>query len=255
MNKIKHKTIIFITLLVLIIFIGIILTYCINKKTENTSNEGSSNSLNSNHSSTIPNNNTSEDEDSSSSSNNLTANNISSSSSNSQTDSEQFNFEGRKSNLPDQIILTIDGKSAVIDGRRINLILSELDVNQTLVKETVYSGGAIYTTYGNIVSCISFDEKFKSVDSKELAISKINLEPGNNSDISLLGISSSSTIDDTLNILGSPNYSSSTYPITSSKKGYFLSWSDVKIGNFTIDITAIFYKDNGSLYSFKLAFK
>lgn len=160
-----------------------------------------------------------------------------------QTKEETFVFEGKVPNLPNQIILKVNEKQTIVDGRRINLMLQELEVDTTKIKETVYSGGAIYTRYGNMLYGINFDEKLESYTSSNLILTDINFEAGGDFGISIMGIDENSTINDVLGILGTPNYNSDTYPINDYKKGYLLKWNDVKIDKFTLDISAIFYKD------------
>lgn len=160
-----------------------------------------------------------------------------------QSKEETFVFEGKVANLPNQIVLKVNEKQTIVDGRRINLMLQELEVDTTKIKETVYSGGAIYTRYGNMLYGINFDEKLESYTSSNLILTDINFEAGGDFGISIMGIDEDSTINDVLGILGTPNYNSDTYPITDYKKGYLLKWNDVKIDKFTLDISAIFYKD------------
>lgn len=90
---------------------------------------------------------------------------------------------------------------------------------------------------------INFDEKLESEKSSKLILTDINFEAGGNFGISIMGIDEDSTINDVLEILGTPNYSSDTYPITDYKEGYLLKWNEVKIDEFTLDISAIFHKD------------
>lgn len=55
-----------------------------------------------------------------------------------QTKEETFVLEGKVANLPNQIVLKINEKQTIIDGRRINSMLQELELDKTKIKETVY---------------------------------------------------------------------------------------------------------------------
>lgn len=171
-----------------------------------------------------------------------------------QSKEDVFVFEGKVANIPKQIVLNINGRKTVVDGRRVNVMLQELEVDTTKINETMYSGGAIYTKYGSMLGGIAFDEKFKSSTLKELIITKITFTAGGDFGISILDIDSDSTIDDVLNILGTPNYNNDKYLITDEMEGYLLKWNDVKIDEFTIDLSGVFYKD-GSIRSLSFNFK
>lgn len=217
-----------ISAVAILVIVGIVVTiFNIDSKQEN--NENISNMINQNSINT-----TNENANISSENNSIVE---------TQTKEETFVFEGKVANLPNQIVLKINEKQTIVDGRRINLMLQELEVDTTKIKETVYGSGAIYTRYGNMLCGINFDEKLESYTSSKLILTDINFEAGGDFGISIMGIDEDSTINDVLEILGTPNYNSDTYPITDYKKGYLLKWNDVKIDKFTLDISAIFYKD------------
>lgn len=228
--------VIIISAVAILVIVGVIVTiFNIDSKRENTSNIINQNVINAtNESTNIPSENNSIVE--------------------TQTNEETFVFEGKVANLPNQIILKVNEKQTIVDGRRINLMLQELEADTTKIKETVYGSGAIYTSYGNMLYGIKFDEKLESYTSSKLMLTDIKFEAGGDLGISIMGIDDDSTINDVLEILGTPNYNSDTYPINEYKRGYFLKWNDVKIDKFTLDISAIFYKD-GKITSLSIDIK
>ena len=162
---------------------------------------------------------------------------------------DKFDITNKKPNLPDNIILQINGKSAILNGESMSEIFKKLNISEKdeKLKKTEYSGGALFWKYGNFVGGISFDEKFKSVSSKELMLKSISFDNAlKEYDISILGISKTANIEDVIKVFGSIDKDLSN--------PYYLTWENVKIGKFIIKVIASFDK-KGDLNTLRIDFQ
>lgn len=153
-----------------------------------------------------------------------------------EADTQQITYAA---NLPDDIILTIEGKSTSAIGKRGKEIFAELDViyaEQTMYDETDYPNGIPYDLWYRGADTegwtfVTLGEWFVH-DRTEVILRTVTVTYGalNCPNISLLGIANDATEQDLFMILGSPEQT-----VNAGRNTDTHYWRDLQIGNAKIE--------------------
>jgi hypothetical protein len=132
-------------------------------------------------------------------------------------------------NLPDSIILSVDGKETKITRDRSPIdILNDLGLEPSAVYDDIW----LLEEYEFEDGRILFEEKYIDKATNERDLYRIEMEIDPERTTSLLGITNVTKKEDFLNILGAPSS-------FDTKELYEYKWKDVKIGDITLDRVCI----------------